>query len=146
MRDWALSLPDDQWGVALRRLPAGLDGLSPKQQAQELALLERYLGRVPTAQRTQATVGIISCLHFMNDSLSKRVWQQGLSLLNGVDEATLWEVLSELRNEHLLCSLNNRQWKVAMGEITRFMKANQFPKSVQARIQDNASWFRSWPD
>ncbi|WP_338860080.1 hypothetical protein [Mycetohabitans rhizoxinica] len=146
MRDWALSLPDDQWGIALRRLPAGLDGLSPKQQAQELALLERYLARVPAAQRPQAAVGIIFCLHFMNDSLSKRVWQQGLNLLNGVDETTLWKVLSELRNEHVLCNLNNRQWKVAKSEIMRFIKANQFSKPTQARIQDSESWLRSWPD
>ncbi|MEJ2768342.1 hypothetical protein [Mycetohabitans sp. B46] len=146
MRDWALSLSDDQWGISLQYLPAGLLGLSPKQQTQELALLERYLARVPAAQRTQAAIGIISCLQFMSDSLSKRVWQQGLRLLNGVDEITLWKVLSELRKEYVLYSLNNRQWKVAKSEIMRFMKANQFSKPAQARIQDNEPWLRSWPD
>ncbi|WP_338926994.1 hypothetical protein IHE33_11175 [Mycetohabitans endofungorum] len=146
MRDWALSLPDDQWGIALQRLPEGLGRFSPKRQAQELALLERYLTRVPAAQRTQAAVGFIRSIYFINDTLAKRGWQQGLSLLNGAGEAALWEVLSELRANGVLWHLNNRQWKVAMGEITRFMKANQFSKSAQARIQDSASWLRSRPD
>ncbi|MEJ2769284.1 hypothetical protein [Mycetohabitans sp. B46] len=146
MRDWALSLPDDQWGVALQRLPEGLGSFSPKRQAQELALLERYLGRVPTAQRTQAAVGLIRSIYFINDTLAKRGWQQGLSLLNGASEAALWEVLSELRANGVLWRRNNRQWKVAMGEIMRFMKANQFSKPAQARIQDRAAWLRSWPD
>jgi hypothetical protein len=146
MRDWALSLPDDQWGVALQRLPEGLGSFSPKRQAQELALLERYLGRVPTAQRTQAAVGLIRSIYFINDTLAKRGWQQGLSLLNGAGEAALWEVLSELRANGALWHLNNRKWKVAMGEITRFMKANQFSKPAQARIQDSATWLRSEPD
>ncbi|MCG1047298.1 hypothetical protein [Mycetohabitans sp. B6] len=146
MRDWALSLPDDQWGVALQRLPEGLGRFSPKRQAQELALLERYLGSVPTAQRTQAAVGLIRSTYFINDTLAKRGWQQGLSLLNGADEAALWEVLSELRANGVLCRRSNRQWKVAMGEITRFMKANQFSKPAQARIQDSATWLRSEPD
>nr|WP_041753755.1 MULTISPECIES: hypothetical protein [Mycetohabitans] len=146
MRDWALSLPDDQWGVALQRLPEGLGSFSPKRQAQELALLERYLGRVPTVQRTQAAVGLIRSIYFINDTLAKRGWQQGLSLLNGAGEAALWEVLSELRANGVLWHLNNRKWKVAMGEITRFMKANQFSKPAQARIQDSATWLRSEPD
>ncbi|MCG1040345.1 MULTISPECIES: hypothetical protein [Burkholderiaceae] len=146
MRDWALSLPDDQWGVALQRLPEGLGRFSPKRQAQELALLERYLTRVPTVQRTQAAVGLIRSIYFINDTLAKRGWQQGLSLLNGAGEATLWEVLSELRANGVLWHLNNRQWKVAMGEITRFMKANQFSKPAQARIQGSACWLRSRPD
>jgi hypothetical protein len=146
MRDWALSLPDDQWGIALQRLPEGLGRFSPKQQARELALLERYLGRVPTAQRTQAAVGLIRSIYFINDTLAKRGWQQGLSLLNGASEAALWEVLSELRANGVLWHLNNRKWKVAMGEITRFMKANQFSKPAQVRIQDGAAWLRSRPD
>jgi hypothetical protein len=33
-----------------------------------------------------------------------------------------------------------------MGEITRFMKANQFSKPAQVRIQDSAAWLRSRPD
>ncbi|MCG1042056.1 hypothetical protein KQH60_05550 [Mycetohabitans sp. B8] len=146
MRDWALSLPDDQWGAALQRLPEGLGSFSPKRQAQELALLERYLGRVPTAQRPQAAVGLIRSIYFINDTLAKRGWQQGLSLLNGAGEAALWEVLSELRANGVLWRRNNRQWKVAMGEITRFMKANHFSKPAQARIQDSVSWLRSRPD
>ncbi|WP_422392604.1 hypothetical protein [Mycetohabitans rhizoxinica] len=88
----------------------------------------------------------IRSIYFINDTLAKRGWRQGLSLLNGAGEDALWAVLSELRANGVLCRRNNRQWKVAMGEITRFMKANQFSKPAQARIQDSATWLRSEPD
>ncbi|WP_338927462.1 hypothetical protein [Mycetohabitans endofungorum] len=88
VRDWALSLPDDQWAVALRQLPAGLDGLPTRQQEQELALLERHLARVPAAQRVSAALGLLRCVPLMNDTLAQRVWQQGLSLLKGTDEVS----------------------------------------------------------
>ncbi|WP_235090881.1 MULTISPECIES: hypothetical protein [Mycetohabitans] len=105
VRDWALSLPDDQWAVALRHLPAGLDGLPTRQQEQELALLERHLARVPAAQRVSAALGLLRCVPLMNDTLAQRVWQQGLSLLKGTDEATLWKVLNELRGHWVLSGL-----------------------------------------
>lgn len=41
----------------------------------------------------------------MNDTLAQRVWQQGLSLLKGTDEATLWKVLNELRGHWVLSGL-----------------------------------------
>jgi hypothetical protein len=146
MRDWALSLPDDQWGIALRDLPGGYQALPPQQQAQELALLERYLARVPAAQRVQAAVGIISCIRFMNETLSKQVWQQGLSLLNGTDETTLRNLLVELRSRWVLWPMALSKWEIARDAITRFMESNQFSTPAQARIQDSMVWLSSRPD
>ncbi|MCG1042899.1 hypothetical protein KQH60_10270 [Mycetohabitans sp. B8] len=145
MRDRALALPDEQWATALRYLPKGLDELLPKQQARELALLEGHLARVPEAQRTHVAVGLLQCIAFMDKALSKRVWRQALNLLNGTDEITLWDVLSELRKKWVLVMLEPDHWHIAVKEINRFMRINGFSKSFRKKIQDSSAWLKSRP-
>ncbi|WXK24108.1 hypothetical protein IHE33_11865 [Mycetohabitans endofungorum] len=128
MRDRALALPDEQWAIALRYLPKGLDELPPEQQARELSLLKGHLARVPEAQRTHVAVGLLQCIAFMDKALSKRVWRQALSLLNGADENTLWDVLSKLRKKWVLVTLEPDHWHIAVEEIHRFMRINGFSK------------------
>ncbi|WP_338862396.1 hypothetical protein IHE31_15115 [Mycetohabitans rhizoxinica] len=89
LRDLALSLPDDQWGLALRHLPAGLDMLPPEQRTQELALFERHLARVPEAQCKRVVRGLLSSTFYLDKTQSQRVWLQVLNLLNGRGDAAL---------------------------------------------------------
>ncbi|MCG1040136.1 MULTISPECIES: hypothetical protein [Burkholderiaceae] len=137
MRDLAISLPDEQWGIALRYVPLGIKGLPAARHAQELALLTHHLARVLPMQRRQAAIGLLLCTSYMDDVLSKRVWQQALNLLVGAGEAALLDVLSELREIGLICRLKNRQLQLATDEITLFMEANRFSESARARILDS---------
>ncbi|MCF7697408.1 hypothetical protein KPG66_15625 [Mycetohabitans sp. B2] len=143
LRDVALSLPDEQLGVALRGLPEGLTSLPSEYHAHELQLLEPALLRVLPAQRAQVALGLLMYAYSLDDALVKWVWQQGLSLLNGAGEAALCNVLSRLRGAGWLNNLNDRQWNIAKGEITRFMEANQFSEPARARIQDSVPWLRN---
>ncbi|WP_337691188.1 hypothetical protein [Mycetohabitans sp. B46] len=145
MRDWALSLPDEQWGIALRYLPGGLEALSPEQRAQEVTLLEGHLARVPMSQRVSAAFGLLKCHAFLNDVQAKRAWRQGLNLLNGAGEAALWDLLIQLRSDWVLSELSNFRWEMAVGEMTRFMEASQFSEPARARFQANIHWLRSEP-
>ncbi|WP_338861712.1 hypothetical protein [Mycetohabitans rhizoxinica] len=143
LRDVALSLPDEQLGVALSSLPEGLTDLPSEHHAHELQLLEPALLRILPAQRAQVALGLLTCTYSLDDALVKWVWQQGLSLLNGAGEAALWDVLSRLRAQGAIGNLDDRQWNIARVEITRFMEANQFSGPARARIQDSVPWFRS---
>ncbi|WP_338910288.1 hypothetical protein [Mycetohabitans rhizoxinica] len=143
LRDVALSLPDEQLGVALSSLPEGLTDLPSEHHAHELQLLEPALLRILPAQRAQVALGLLTCTYSLDDALVKWVWQQGLSLLNGAGEAALWDVLSKLRAKWVLSNLNDRQWNMVMGEITRFMEANQFSEPARTRIQNSVPWLKS---
>jgi hypothetical protein len=145
LRDVALSLPDEQLGVALSSLPEGLTDLPSEHHAHELQLLEPALLRVLPAQRAQVALGLLMCTDNLDDALVKWIWQQSLSLLNGAGEAALCDVLSRLRFEGSLNNLEDRQWNIARSEITRFMETNQFSEPARARIQDSVPWFRSVP-
>ncbi|MCG1043536.1 hypothetical protein KQH60_13740 [Mycetohabitans sp. B8] len=145
LRDVALSLPDEQLGVALRYLPEGLTDLPREHHAHEFQLLVPALLRVLPAQRAQVAVGLLTCTYKLDDALIKWVWQQGLSLLNGAGEAALCDVLSRLRAQGSIRNLDDRQWNIARGEITHFMEANQFSEPARVRIQDSVPWFRSVP-
>ncbi|MCG1041813.1 hypothetical protein KQH60_04195 [Mycetohabitans sp. B8] len=145
LRDVALSLPEEQLGVALRDLPEGLTDLPREHHAHELQLLEPALLRVLPAQRAQAALGLLMYTHRLDDALVKSVWQQGLSLLNGTGEAALCDVLSRLRFAGALDNLDDRQWNITRVEITRFMEANRFSELARARFQDSVPWLRSWP-
>ncbi|MCG1043538.1 hypothetical protein KQH60_13760 [Mycetohabitans sp. B8] len=143
LRDVALSLPDEQLGVALRSLPEGLTRLPSEHHAHELQLLEPALLRVLPAQRAQVALGLLTYIHRLDDALAKWVWQQGLSLLNGAGEAVLCDVLSRLRAQGAIRNLDDHQWDMAVVEITRFMEANQFSEPARARFQDSLLWLRS---
>ncbi|WP_337689655.1 hypothetical protein [Mycetohabitans sp. B46] len=145
LRDWALSLSDEQWGAALRHLPESLEELSSEQTVQELTLFDSHLARVPMSQRVPAAVGLLKCLSFVNDALAKRVWRQSLSLLNGAGEAALWDLLNQLRASWVLSELSNFGWEMAMDEITRFMQASHFSEPARARFQNSVHWLRSEP-
>jgi hypothetical protein len=145
LRDVALSLPDEQLGVALSYLPEGLTDLPREHHAYELQLLEPALLRVLPAQRAQVALGLLMYTHRLDDALIKWVWQQGLSLLNGTGEAALWDALSRLRVAGSLHNLDDRQWDITRVEIIRFMEANQFSEPARARFQDSLPWLRSWP-
>jgi hypothetical protein len=143
LRDVALSLPDEQLGVALRDLPEGLTDLPSEHHAHELQLLEPALLRILPAQRAQVALGLLTYTHRLDDALAKRVWQQGLSLLNGAGEAALCDMLSRLRAQGAISNLDDRQWNIARVEITRFMEANQFSEPARARFHDSVPWLRS---
>ncbi|WP_338927039.1 hypothetical protein IHE33_13645 (plasmid) [Mycetohabitans endofungorum] len=146
MRDWALSLPDEQWGIALQYLPEGLEELSDEQRAQELTLLEGHLARVPMSQRVSAVFGLLKCQLFLDDVQMKRAWRQGLNLLNGAGEAALWDLLRQLRAAWVLSEFSNFRWEMALEEITRFMEASQFSEPARAQFRANVHWLRSEPD
>nr|WP_323073196.1 hypothetical protein [Mycetohabitans endofungorum] len=140
MRDLALSLPDDQWGLALRHLPAGLDMLPPEQRTQELALFERHLARVPEAQRERVARGLLSSTRYLDKAQSQRVWLQALSLFNGRGEAALSSLLTRIPGYYL-----HHQWRFARREVIRFMEANRFSEAARARILDSVPWWQeSW--
>ncbi|WP_338927136.1 hypothetical protein IHE33_14175 (plasmid) [Mycetohabitans endofungorum] len=143
LRDVALSLPDEQLGVALSYLPEGLTRLPSEHHAHELQLLEPALLRVLPVQRAQVTLGLLTYTHRLDDALAKWAWQQGLSLLNGAGEAALCDVLSRLRARGAIRNLGDHQWDMAVVEITRFMEANQFSELARARFQDSLLWLRS---
>ncbi|WP_286137231.1 MULTISPECIES: hypothetical protein [Burkholderiaceae] len=117
--------------------------LPSEQHAHELQLLEPALLRVRPAQRAQAALGLLTYTYALDDALAKWVWQQGLNLLNGAGEAALLDGLNKLRRERWLPNLNDHQWDIAMGEITRFIEANSFSEPTRARIQDSVPWLRS---
>ncbi|WP_338861702.1 hypothetical protein [Mycetohabitans rhizoxinica] len=143
LRDVALSLPDEQLGIALRDLPEGLTRLPSEHHAHEFQLLVPALLRVLPAQRAQVALGLLMYTYRLDDALVQWVWQQGLSLLNGAGEVALCDVLSRLRAQGAIGNLDDRQWNIAKGEITRFMEANQFSGPARARFQDSVPWFRS---
>ncbi|WP_338927408.1 hypothetical protein IHE33_13145 (plasmid) [Mycetohabitans endofungorum] len=145
MRDWALSLPDEQWGIALQYLPEGLEELSYEQRAQELTLLEGHLARVPMSQRVSAAFGLLKCHLFLDDVQIKWAWRQGLNLLNDAGEAALWDLLRQLRAAWVLSEFSNFRCEMAVEEITRFMEASQFSEPARARFQANVDWLRSEP-
>jgi hypothetical protein len=146
MRDLALSLPDEQWGIALRRLPAaGIRALPLDQHAQELALFERHLARVPAAQLEGAAFGLLSSARYLDEALSQRVWPQALNLLNGRGEAALLGLLAELQKKSMILFSSDRKLRLAKAEVIRFMEANRFSEAARARILDSVPWWNfSW--
>ncbi|WP_338910781.1 hypothetical protein [Mycetohabitans rhizoxinica] len=151
MRDLALSLPDEQWGIALRHLPtAGIEALPLDQHAQELALLERHLARVPAAQREGAALGLLSSVRYLDEALSQRVWPQGLALINGRGEAALLRLLTGLDTYSVFVTINDRKLLFAKAQVIEFMEANRFSEAARARILDsvrnwNFPWLRHEP-
>ncbi|WP_232509286.1 MULTISPECIES: hypothetical protein [Mycetohabitans] len=154
LRDWALSLPDDQWGAALS-LPdeewgspqcflKGLYRLPPELRAQEFALIEPQLARVPAAQREQVALGLLFDIHLHNldNALAQRVWQQALSLLNGVDAATFSRFLCKLR-ENAPIAPHFHQWPLVKAEIIRFIQTNQFSEAARTQIRNSMPWLKS---
>jgi hypothetical protein len=152
LRDWALSLPDEQWGVTLS-LPSkkwgysqcflqGLYSFSPELRAQEFALIESQLARVPAAQRGHVAFALLHGIDNLDNALVQRVWQQALSLLNGVDAATFSSFLCELRENGSVIP-GSSQWLFAKDEIIRFIHANQFSEAARAQIRDSVPWLRS---
>ncbi|MCG1040094.1 MULTISPECIES: hypothetical protein [Burkholderiaceae] len=151
MRDLALSLPDEQWGIAFRHLPAaGIKALPPDQHAQELALFERHLARVPAAQREGAALGLLSSIRYLDEALSQRVWPQGLDLINGRGEAALLRLLTGLQTYSVFRTINDQKLLSAKAQVIEFMEANRFSEAARARILDsvrnwNFPWLRHEP-
>ncbi len=142
MRDLALSLPDEQWGIALRHLPvAGIEALPPDQHAQELALFERHLARVPPAQREGAALGLLSSIRYLDEALSQRVWPQGLDLINGRGEAALLRLLTGLQTYSVFVTINDQKLLFAKAQVIEFMEANRFSEAARARILDSVRWW-----
>ncbi|WP_338860923.1 hypothetical protein [Mycetohabitans rhizoxinica] len=142
MRDLALSLPDEQWGIALRHLPtAGIEALPLDQHAQELALFERHLARVPAAQREGAALGLLSSVRYLDEALSQRVWPQGLALINGRGEAALLRLLTGLDTYSVFVTINDRKLLFAKAQVIEFMEANRFSEAARARILDSVRWW-----
>ncbi|MCG1018044.1 hypothetical protein [Mycetohabitans sp. B4] len=135
MRQLALSLSDEQLGMALRRLPLSLIGLPPEQHAHELQLLEPALLRVLPAQRVQAALGLLECSPYLNDVLSKQVWQRALQLLDGSSEAELLELFSDSRLMSAIeYSMHGGKRSDAVNEILAFVERNHVTEPTRAMI------------
>ncbi|WP_338862591.1 hypothetical protein IHE31_04990 [Mycetohabitans rhizoxinica] len=135
MRQLALSLSDEQLGMALHRLPLGITGLPPEQHAHELQLLEPALLRVPPAQRVQAALGLLRCSPQLNEVLSKQVWQRALQLLDGSGEAELLELFSDSRLMFAIAfSMHGGKRHDAVNEILVFMERNRVTEPTRAMM------------
>ncbi|WP_338911672.1 hypothetical protein [Mycetohabitans rhizoxinica] len=134
MRNLAMSLPDEQWGIALYRLPAGFTVLPLDRYAEEFQLLEFGLERVPLAQRVQAASGLLDRVFHMDDMLAKRVWQRALGLLDGTEEAKLFEFLNEIKAMGVTSSLREDNWRIAVDSIMSFMERNRFSEQACSRF------------
>ncbi|MCG1054212.1 hypothetical protein KQH49_04240 [Mycetohabitans sp. B5] len=135
MRQLALSLSDEQLGMALHRLPVGLTGLPPEQHAHELQLLEPALLRVLPAQRVQAALGLLRCSPQLNDVLSRQVWQRALQLLDGSSEAELLELFSGSRLVSAIeFSMHGGKRHDAVNEILAFVDRNRVTESTRAMM------------
>ncbi|WP_338927148.1 hypothetical protein IHE33_14255 (plasmid) [Mycetohabitans endofungorum] len=144
MRNLAISLPDEQWGIALYRLPAAFIWLPLDRYAEEFQLLEFGLERVPPAQRVQAASGLLDRVCHMDDMLAKRVWQRALGLLDGAEEEKLFEVLNAIKAMGVTTELNEGEWKIAMDSIMSFMEHNRFSEQARARFIKSVPSLRSY--
>ncbi|WP_338862050.1 hypothetical protein IHE31_10405 [Mycetohabitans rhizoxinica] len=137
IRQLALSLSDEQLGIALHRLPLGLTGLPPYgEQAHGLQLLEPALLRAPPAQRVQIALGLLRCsLELYDVLLSKQIWQRALQLLDGSSEADLLELFSKLGRtpaiDRLMPGIKQRD---AVNEILVFVDRNRVTESTRAMM------------
>ncbi|KAG0164451.1 hypothetical protein DFQ28_009351 [Apophysomyces sp. BC1034] len=134
MRNLAMSLPDEQWGIALYRLPAGFAVLPSDRYAEEFQLLESGLERVPLAQRVQAASGLLDHVHHMDDMLAERVWQRALGLLDRTEEAKLFEFLNEIKAMGVTSALSGGKRKIAINSIMAFIERNQLSEQARARV------------
>ncbi|MCG1055636.1 hypothetical protein KQH49_12150 [Mycetohabitans sp. B5] len=129
MRQLALSLPDEQLGVALRKFPFGLVHLPSEHHAHEFQLLEPALLRVLLEQRVQVARSLLEWALLLGDKFSKQVWQHALQLLDGRDATELLEALSKVR-----VSLRTPEWQDAVKEVTAFMDRNRFTEQTRTTI------------
>jgi hypothetical protein len=145
----ALSLPDDQLGIALRHLPASSRALPPDKHHAALRLWENALVRVQPAQRAHAAMGLIeSTVNFEINSNNERLgsmWRRALQLLDGAGEQELLRVLITLRQAEIFCIFNDPQWEGALAEIEHFMESNGFTEAVRKRVRTYFPWLRRSP-
>lgn len=144
MRNLAISLPDEQWGIALYRLPAGFTVLPLDRYAEEFQLLELGLERVPLAQRVKAASGLLDRVCHMDNMLAKRVWKRALGLLDGAEEAKLFDLLNEIKAMGVTSALDEGQWKIAMDSMMSFMERNRFSEQARARFIKSVPSLRSY--
>ncbi|WXK23840.1 hypothetical protein IHE33_10430 [Mycetohabitans endofungorum] len=83
MRHLALSLPDEQLGIALPGFAAGLSSLPLERRTPEFQRLAFALPRVPPTQRVQVATDLLKHTPEFDDALSKQVWRHALQLLDG---------------------------------------------------------------
>lgn len=129
-------LPDHQLGGALRYLPVALETLPSEQHADEIALLEPIIQRVLPEQRTVVALGLLEGATGLNESLSRRVWQRALRLLDGGNEGDVLSVLSEINERHLIPLLSEQQWEDARAEIMAYVERNLLSEATRARLFD----------
>ncbi|MCF7695378.1 MULTISPECIES: F-box protein [Mycetohabitans] len=138
MRQLALSLSDEQLGVALRYLPVGLAELPREQHVHEFQLLEPALLRVLPTQRVQVAISLLGRTHRLDDALSKHVWQRALRLLDGSSTAELLRVFSETSYV-----LRTSKGQDAVNEITAFMDRNHFTGQTRTTVLEHLSRIRN---
>jgi hypothetical protein len=129
MRQLALSLPDEQLGVALREILFGLVHLPSEHRAHEFQLLEPALLRVLPEQRVQVARGLLEWALLLGNKFSKQVWRHALLLLDGRGATELLEALGKVR-----VSLRTPEWQDAVNEVTAFMDCNRFTEQTRATI------------
>lgn len=141
IRNLALSLPDDQWGIALRSLPIGILALPPDRYVEEFGWIESALARVPLAQRPQVAFALLKPVTFiMNNTLVERVWSRALNLLDGTGEKTVYQVLNKL--EYPISLMSEDEWQHVLGEINNLMARNRFSEQARAEIAKLVNYFR----
>ncbi|MCG1043242.1 F-box domain-containing protein [Mycetohabitans sp. B8] len=137
LRSLAEALPDDQLGPVLRRLPTALVLLPQQYHAAEFALLEPLARRVRPDQYEAAVVGLLESTVGLDDTtLSRSVWRNALQLLDGCDDACLFNVVDELVYQQLVPLLSIQQWEGAKSELLAFIERNPLSDAARTKLLD----------
>ncbi|WP_286133129.1 F-box protein [Burkholderia sp. b13] len=129
MRHLALSLPDEQLGIALPGFAAGLSSVPLERRTPEFQRLAFALPRVPPTQRVQVATDLLKHTPELDDALSKQVWRHALQLLDGSSDTALSEVLSK---SHILLYGTKLQWEYVIDELQAFMDRNRYTEQARA--------------
>ncbi|WP_337689453.1 hypothetical protein [Mycetohabitans sp. B46] len=135
LRHLTLSLPDHQLGEALHYLPSALAVLPIEQHAHELLLLEPAIQRALPEHRIWVALGLLASTTKLNDALSSQLWQRGLRLLDGGDEADVLLVLEEM-DDRFIPFLPAQQWESAKNAILAFVERNPLSEDARAELLD----------
>lgn len=140
LRSLTEALPDDQIGLALRRLPTALVLLPQQYHAAEFALLEPLVSRIRPEHCEAVTLGLLESTVGLDDAtLYKWVWRKAFQLLDGCDDTCLSNVVDELVHQQLVPLLSVQQWEDAKREILAFIERNPLSDAARTQLLDFVS-------
>lgn len=106
-----------------------------EQHAHELLLLEPAIQRALPEHRIWVALGLLASTTKLNDALSSQLWQRGLRLLDGGDEADVLLVLEEM-DDRFIPFLPAQQWESAKNAILAFVERNPLSEDARAELLD----------